>query len=103
MLPLASLAVACATGAGAADPAGMRAYVDPHTGAIAPPPAEAVPHADEQTTTAPPPDLVEEPAPGGGTMVHLHGRFTSPLVVTVQPGGGMTVGHAPATDARNAR
>lgn len=37
--------------------------------------------------------LVEVPAPGGGTMIDLQGRFQAPLVATIGPDGKMTMKH----------
>lgn len=78
--------VLLASGARAGE--GMRVYVDPATGAFTgPPPAQAGPPVSAaQSRSAE--DLVEEAAPGGGTMVHLRGRFQSPLVVAPAPARG---------------
>jgi hypothetical protein len=77
--------VLLAGGARAGD--GMRVYVDPATGAFTGPPPTAAgpPAAAAQGRSAD--DLVEEAAPGGGTMVHLRGRFQTPLVVKPAPAG----------------
>jgi len=69
-------------------PASMRAYVDPQTGAIVPapvsPPAlQAIPPAVSHSTAG----LVERPAPGGGVMLDLQGRFLSPITATAAPDG----------------
>jgi hypothetical protein len=67
----------------------MRVYVDPATGAFTGPPATAAASptvAGAQSRSAD--DLVEEPAPGGGTMVHLRGRFQSPVADGTAPARG---------------
>ena len=81
----ALLAGALWTGAARAEEpsrGGMRAYVDPKTGELLPaPPAPAkpaVPQAASRSSVG----LVEEVAPGGGSMVRLQGRFQSPMVAT---------------------
>jgi hypothetical protein len=83
-----------ARGAAAED---MRAHVDPATGALSRQPhepAQAGPAHPAQSRTGA--DLVEEPAPGGGVMMDLHGRFHAPLVATVTPDGSVRVEHRPA-------
>jgi hypothetical protein len=71
---------------------GMRVYIDPKTGEpTAPPPGAAVesaPAVQQRSGEG----LVEEPAPGGGVMMDLKGRFKTPLVVTVDPDGRTHVG-----------
>jgi hypothetical protein len=81
--------------AGDASGAGMRAYVDPATGKLTdqPPPGQppqAIPAAQSKSSAG----LVETHAPGGGEMIHLQGRFQSPLVATVGADGTLHVGHA---------
>ena len=71
---------------------GMRAYVDPQTGALlpAPPPGVApqpTPHAFSRAAAG----LAEEAAPGGGVMVNLQGRFQSPMIGTIAPDGSARV------------
>ena len=74
---------------------GMKAYVDPQTGELLPerppdlPPEPASAALDHSTA-----GLVEVPAPGGGSMIDLQGRFQSPLVATVAPDGTLRVRHA---------
>ena len=74
-----------ARGADASPPprAGMKAHVDPATGRLVPEPVVPEP----SRLPAPMPPAVEEPAPGGGMMVRLNGRFMSDLVATVNPDG----------------
>jgi hypothetical protein len=90
-----------AGGAGAADVAavpsgtgGMRAYADPRTGALRERPlpgeAKAPPTAAFSRSAV---GLVETPAPGGGIMLDLQGRFRSPLVATVAPDGTVRIDH----------
>jgi hypothetical protein len=99
-IPPAGAADATDTPSGAS--AAMRAYVDPRTGELTTPPASAEQVEASSARAAAAGDLVEEAAPGGGTMVRLPGRFASPLVVTVEPGGGVRVGHG-AGDRPDAR
>ncbi len=92
-----------AGGAGAADVAvhavpsgtgGMRAYADPRTGALReqPMPGEPKPPATAAFSRSAV-GLVETPAPGGGIMLDLQGRFRSPLVATVAPDGTVRIDH----------
>ena len=80
--------------------AGMQAHVDPATGKLlqepaVPPPAQALPSRR--------PPLAEVPAPGGGTMVELDGRFMSTMTATLDADGSIRIdcttgsaAHAPA-------
>ncbi len=83
-------------------PAGMRVYVDPKTGAIlrepvAPLPPEELPSPASQSGEG----LVERPAPGGGVMIDLQGRFMSPITATAAPDGAPHVEcHGPQPGAR---
>jgi hypothetical protein len=68
--------------------AAMRAYRDPVTGRLGPPPA--APAGAPAAAMAPPlgsTGLVEVPTPYGGTLVDLQGRFASHSVATVHPDG----------------
>jgi hypothetical protein len=90
------LVAAVATAGESPSAPGMRAYVDPATGKLTdrpPPGAAALPAASHSGV-----GLAETPAPGGGVMVHLQGRFQSPLVATVGPDGQVRVEHAPDGD-----
>src|SRR5215470_8447482 len=58
---------------------GMRAYVDPATGRLVSAPVVPLPRVAERTFPAP----LEEPAPGGGMMSVLHGRFLNTVVATI--------------------
>ncbi len=80
---------------------GLRVVVDPQTGRIvADPPASAtrldlVISQDLLRRMSTSHDgLVQQPGPQGGTMVHLQGRFLSPLVAVVQPDGSVQMDHA---------
>jgi hypothetical protein len=64
--------------------AGMEAHVDPQSGRFVPEPV--VPPPSRPVVPAPLP-APEVPAPGGGMMVHLNGRFLSHLVATVDDDG----------------
>jgi hypothetical protein len=69
---------------------GMRVGVDPHTGALLPnPPPVPVP---ERALSHSAVGLVEAPAPGGGVMIDLQGRFRSTMVGTASPDGGVRAG-----------
>ena len=74
---------------------GFKAYVDPPTGELLPerpanlPPEPASPALDLWGA-----GLVEVPAPGGGSMIDLQGRFQSPLVATIGPDGTLRLRHA---------
>lgn len=92
------LVSARAAGAGDEQP-GMRAYIDPRTGGFAaePPPGEPLPALDA-TPSQSAADLQAVPAPGGGVMIDLQGRFQSPLVATVQPDGTIRLHHEPGAE-----
>ncbi len=73
--------------------AGYWVYVDPETGArSARPPADAAAAmaADPAFSTSGQ-GLVPRPAPGGGEIIDLQGRFQSPTVLTVGPNGKVSV------------
>ncbi len=70
--------------------AGMRAYFDPKTGTIGPPPPDqsnspstAVQHPYRSAGEG----LVVVPAPGGGQMIDLQGRFQNAIIATLKPDG----------------
>jgi hypothetical protein len=80
---------------------GMRIYRDPVTGELGDPPAEApdqvsLPPDDALSTSSE--GLVEtpSPAPGGGSMVDLQGRFRSPLTATQDAEGKVMIQHLPS-------
>ena len=75
----------------------LKVYIDPETGEFTTPPAKGAPTA---RTTAPPAafstsheGLEERPAPGGGTMVDLKGRFRTPLTATIDGNGKTKIEH----------
>jgi hypothetical protein len=73
---------------------GMRVYLDPTTGEIIPQPVEApepgLPKdiTDPMSTSSE--GLVVEPAPGGGVMVDLRGRFRNIATATLDADGNLT-------------
>jgi hypothetical protein len=89
--------------ADAAAEAGVRVYVDPATGRRTSVPAAATrgqleaaiarDRAFSQSTEG----LVEEPAPGGGTLMHLQGRFQSTFTATRDADGKLVFGCSDAT------
>ncbi len=76
----------------------MRAYANPETGQLGAPPDTAnVPESSEAVkrfTSTSVESLQEEPAPGGGMMVDLKGRFGSLTIATQDQSGKMTISHA---------
>jgi hypothetical protein len=90
-MPLLTVAALSASAALAGPPtgAGMRAHVDPQTGArVAAPPA--APAAASPSLSRSAAGLVEVPHPSGGFVVDLQGRFRSAVRATVQPDGTVT-------------
>jgi hypothetical protein len=87
------------SGAIKAATAGQWVHVDPETGQVgAPPPASALGAAiaaDPAFSTSHE-GLVVEPAPGGGEMVDLQGRFNSAVWARVKPDGSVVTGCVPA-------
>jgi hypothetical protein len=82
--------------------AAMRIYVDPATGKPSPPPPPTAATAEPLQPKAAE-SLVEEPAPGGGTMIRLPDSYKRPLAATVGPDGAVHVGHGEAGGAADAR
>jgi len=81
-------------------PAGMRASVDPRTGALVRDPADEPVEADPRFSTSTD-GLVVVPAPGGGVMLDLQGRFTSSVTATVGADGEVRIDcHTGAPPAR---
>lgn len=79
---------------------GLRVVVDPQTGQIVADPPDGTrwdltisPDLLRRMSTSHE-GLVEMPAPQGGIMVNLQGRFLSPLVAVVQPDGSVAMDHA---------
>lgn len=65
---------------------GFRAFRDPVTGAFVKPPPPGPPAGGGPQPAAPAaaaPAFVETAAPGGGTMIHLHGAFKSDVEARV--------------------
>ena len=84
--------VACAGDAAPSSDAGMRIYVDPHTGEIIDaPPAEERARARSGETVAPSttddPEPVVQRAPGGGVMIDMGDRQQHEMRVTVGKDG----------------
>ncbi|MBI3250112.1 MAG: hypothetical protein HYZ50_26760 [Deltaproteobacteria bacterium] len=84
--------------------AGMKVYVDPQTGEVVEPPAQEPPQSEldagAAATSTSSAGLVPEPSPvpGGGTLIHLQGRFQSPVVATQGSDGKVKIEHqAPDT------
>lgn len=81
--------------------AGMRAYVDPQTGAFTdPPPDTSAPEPSEEAFSRSSVRLVEVPGttPSGGVMVDVRGRFMTSFVATVDAAGKPAV-HCRSTNA----
>lgn len=68
-------------------PAAMRATVDPQTGALVPGPAPGTLLVPQGALSRSAAGLLEEPAPGGGVMVDLQGRFRNTMASTVGVSG----------------
>lgn len=72
---------------------GMRAYIDPATGELTSQPVvpELQPRgaAAAAATSTSTQGLVEQPAPGGGVMVDLQGRFQNEMRATIGADGAM--------------
>jgi hypothetical protein len=69
----------------------MRAYFDPQTGKIGPPPPDqagpASAAAEQNAYSTAADGLVVVPAPGGGQMIDLQGRFQATITATLKPDG----------------
>jgi hypothetical protein len=74
---------------------GMKAYIDPQTGAFLsePPPGTPPLQLSPDAFSTSDQGLVGTPLPGGGVKVDLQGRFRSPLTATVGPDGKVTITH----------
>jgi hypothetical protein len=72
--------------------AGLRAYRDPTSGVLLPKPPAAAQHAfvPDAAVSSSAAGLVEQPAPGGGVMVDLQGRFHSHMSATVAADGSVS-------------
>jgi len=72
--------------AAAAASAGMKAYLDPETGKLGPPPAGGSP--DETLMLNDSGDgLVQEVLPDGSVMMNLQGRFQEYMILQLDPAG----------------
>ena len=72
----------------------LKIFIDPVTGRpTAPPPASSVPRARLNDLNTQPQDLLVEPAPGGGSMVDLKGRFRSSSTASVGEDGKLSIEH----------
>lgn len=67
--------------------AGSRIKIDPQTGKRIPVPSDGVALPADPAFSTSHSGLVEQPAPGGGMMVDLQGRFRSAATATVGPDG----------------
>ena len=67
--------------------AGQWIHVDPQTGRRVPPPAGRAAVAVDPAFSTSHAGLAEQPAPGGGVMVDLQGRFRSAATATVGADG----------------
>jgi len=74
---------------------GFRVYRDPQSGRIGPPPPGAPPlelsDAERRMLSRSDQGLRPRTLPGGGTVIHLHGRFKSMAVATVGTDGRAAV------------
>jgi len=85
---------------------GMRAYFDPQTGKIGPPPPDqAVPPrsgAEQNAYSTAAEGLVVLPAPEGGQMIDLQGRFQTSITATLKPDGTVQTDCHPSGKAQEA-
>jgi len=74
---------------------GLQIYRDPQTGRIGPPPPGARPlelsEAERRMLSRSDRGLQPHTLPGGGTAIHLHGRYRNMAVATVGTGGQAAV------------
>ena len=82
------------------EPAGLKVYIDPTTGAFLPGPAPGaevlqVPPSEAAAMSRSSVGLVETPnsGPAGGVKLNTQGRFLSPLIATMGPDGKVTQKH----------
>lgn len=98
--PPIGVALDAAPDAAAPLSAGQWVHIDPKTGArVVPPAAVAVPAPHPAFSTSHE-GLVEQPAPGGGVMVDLQGRFRSAATATVGADGHAAVDCVPPGTAQ---
>ena len=84
---------------------GMKIYIDPATGKQSMPPVGRVPPAafvssPKAKVNTSSQGLIEQSAPGGGTMVDLQGRFQSSTKATVKKNGSIVIEHQPAVNSK---
>ncbi len=82
---------------------GVKIYLDPVTGKPSMPPAGKKPtssvfSSDAKMNTSSR-GLIEQSAPGGGTMVDLQGRFQSSTKATVNKDGSIVIEHLPTVQS----
>ena len=83
---------------------GLKIYLDPVTGRPSIPPTGAAvsdttsPAVSSSLNTSTQ-GLVEQPAPGGGMMLDLKGRFQSSTKATVREDGSIVIEHLPTTQS----
>jgi hypothetical protein len=75
-------------------------YIDPKSGEIAPEPSAAWPaqRGQQALESAEPVAELHEtlsPVPGGGVMIHLGERFSTPLTATIEADGKLRLEHRP--------
>ncbi len=90
--------------AGATEKApGMIIHIDPITGEIVSTPATPLP--TDKLTTETPKELrvVPSPVPGGGVMIELDDRFSTPQKATVEADGKVTIKHQSAPTTTGAK
>lgn len=85
--PATNVATSGAPDAATPARAGQWIHVDPQTGQRVPPPAGRAAVTVDPAFSTSHAGLVEQPAPGGGVMVDLQGRFRSAATATVGADG----------------
>ncbi len=81
---------------------GLVVHIDPTTGEFLPEPAaDGVTTQAADTAKAPVRQLKAVPSPtlGGGIMIDLQGQFQTPLIVTIDADGKLTMKHEPMAPA----
>ena len=80
---------------------GIIVYIDPKSGKITPKPTEALPAQRGQQSLERARETVSElhetlsPVPGGGVVIHLGERFSTPLTATIDADGKLRLEHLP--------
>jgi hypothetical protein len=89
------------------NPPGIIVHIDPQTGQIVSPPAALpsgeVPKTPVATATPPLPEPQEtlSPVPGGGVIIQLDERFSTPLTAILEPDGKVRFEHKPSEPSAN--